>query len=335
MKKAISILLVVILAISMVSLVGCSDKDPDPASSLKFGLGVISVYGSAKNADGELKGNQTVTTTAAAVIIDSDGKVIKCDIDAVDGKIEFTSAGELVAVSEYKTKGEQKTDYGMSSIGKLEWNVQVDNFEKFAVGKTLNEIKAWVLDDGKGNDDVIAAGCTIIIQDFVKAIEKAINNAKDTTATANDSLSVAIITKQEKAANATDDKDGSVNVVNYIAGTVVSNGNVLNAVSDSVDTKLTFTNKGVTTTNTTAVIISKRELGSDYMMSQYGQDLNGDGVVKEWFEQADALDGICVGKTADEIAALVTNGYGVESVQTAGCTIAISDMAAVIIKAVK
>jgi hypothetical protein len=44
---------------------------------------------------------------------------------------------------------------------------------------------------------------------------------------------------------------------------------------------------------------------------------------------------VAKGKTADEIAALVAEGYGVESVQTAGCTIAISDLVAAAVKAVK
>ena len=61
--------------------------------------------------------------------------------------------------------------------------------------------------------------------------------------------------------------------------------------------------------------------------------LNGDGVVKEWNEQGAAFDAALVGKTGTEIAALESEGYGVESVQTAGCTIAISDMVKAAVKA--
>jgi ABC-type branched-subunit amino acid transport system ATPase component len=60
-------------------------------------------------------------------------------------------------------------------------------------------------------------------------------------------------------------------------------------------------------------------------MSQWGADLNGDGTVKEWYEQADAFNAATIGKTAGEITSLLgDNGYGNADLQTAGCTIAVS-----------
>ena len=60
-------------------------------------------------------------------------------------------------------------------------------------------------------------------------------------------------------------------------------------------------------------------------MSAYGTDLNGDGTVKEWFEQAAAFDAACIGKTAAEIASLMAdNNYGVADLQSAGCTILVT-----------
>mgnify|MGYP003297401072 FL=1 len=71
-------------------------------------------------------------------------------------------------------------------------------------------------------------------------------------------------------------------------------------------------------------------------MAAYGTDLNGDGTVKEWYAQAEAFDTACVGKTADEISALAADkGYGVEALQTAGCTINIADMVKAAVKAAK
>ena len=56
----------------------------------------------------------------------------------------------------------------------------------------LEDIKALVAADNKGNDEVINAGCTIIIADFVKALEAAINNAVDSKATSKDIMNVGI-----------------------------------------------------------------------------------------------------------------------------------------------
>ena len=70
------------------------------------------------------------------------------------------------------------------------------------------------------------------------------------------------------------------------------------------------------------VLLLKKEAGANYGMSAYGTDLNGDGTVKEWFEQAAAFDAACVGKTTAEIASLMgENNYGSADLQAAGCTI--------------
>lgn len=341
MKRLFSIILATLVALSCLALASCNKKenptgDATPEATLSLGLGITSSYGKATNADGETNGSAAVDTTAAAVLLDAENKIVKCVIDSVDGKVEYSEKGELVAVAEYKTKGELGKDYGMSAIGKTEWNEQVAALCKLAEGKTIDQVKAWLVDGGKGNDEVINAGCTITISDFVTAIEKAVKNAAASNATAKDTLSLAFVTKQDKVANATSDKSGSCEVVaNICAAVVAADGKTVAMKTDSVGGKVTFTTAGVAETDTTAAIATKRELGKDYNMAAYGQDLNEDGVVKEWFEQADVFDAACIGKNADEIAALAVNGYGVESVQTAGCTIAISDMVATAIKAIK
>lgn len=337
MKKIISVILVTLLAISC--LAACGRKAPvdQPANTLKFGMGTSSAYGKMADADGDTNGSSTISTTVAAVLLDADGKIVKCAVDAIDGKVEYTSNGELVAVNEYKSKGELGTDYGMSKIGKIEWNEQAANFCKFVEGKTLDQIKAYVVaEDGKGSTDVINAGCTIIISDFVKAIEKAYSAAADSNATANDTLKIGIVGKQEKGKNAADDNDGSCNVV-FNASAVVTNTDkkVVAIKTDVTDVTVSFTADGSAKTDTSKAITTKGEKGKDYNMATYGksQDRNGDGVVKEWNEQATILDNACIGLTSTEIAALVVEGYGVSSVQTAGCTIAISDMVNAIVKA--
>ena len=66
---------------------------------------------------------------------------------------------------------------------------------------------------------------------------------------------------------------------------------------------------------------SKREAGANYGMVAYGN------ASKEWFEQADAFNALCVGKTASEIAALcASDNYGTDAVKTAGCTILVNGL---------
>lgn len=332
MKRILSAILVVLMTVTCLSLAGCGKQQ-----TLKFGLGTTSAFGTVKDADGDVNGSASAVTTAAAVLVDQSGKIVKCVIDEADAKVEFTSKGTPVAATEFKTKNELGANYGMVAYGgaKKEWNEQVAEFCKLIEGKTIDQVKAFVTADGKGNNDVIAAGCTITVNSCVLAVENAVKNATESKATAKDTVKLGFVIKQEKNADATADKDGSTNVVANVAAVVMADTKVACAKTDSVDAKISFTTEGKSTTNVDAGIASKRTLGANYGMAQYGQDLNGDGVVKEWFEQADALDSACAGKTADEISALAVNGYGVDSLQSAGCTIAISDMVAAIVKAAK
>jgi hypothetical protein len=208
-----------------------------------------------------------------------------------------------------------------------EWFEQADAFETFVVGKTLSEIKALVAEGNKGNSDVIAAGCTIMIHEFVGAIEKAFANLADSAATASSALKLGMNVEQTTA-DATEEKDGYNQVeTTAFAAAVDAEGKVLTAASDCVQVKFTFTAAGASTLDTTKAIASKREAGANYGMSQWGTDLNGDGTVKEWFEQADAFNALCVGKTATEIKALCANdNYGTDEVKNAGCTILVNGL---------
>ncbi len=327
MKKFFSVLLAVVMLVSVFAFTSCGKE-----ATLKMGLGVHAAYSTdSKNADGEVKGSASTAVTGAAVLLDKDGKIVKCTIDSVDAKVEFTSAGEAVVATEYKTKGELGSDYGMVAYGgaRLEWNEQVAAFCKVAEGKTVEQVKALVVNGYKGNDEVISAGCTIGVQEMVTALVSACENAVDTEATEKSTLALSFVVKPETS-DATADKNGSADVVaNICAAAVNAEGKVLAMRSDAVEGEISFNNKGELLTDTAKAIASKRQQGTGYGMVAYG------GAKKEWFEQADAFDAACIGKTAEEISALVVNGKGVESLQTAGCTIVITDTVAAASKAVQ
>ena len=336
MKKVMGIALIVLMMVSLVALNGCGAKTEE----LKFGFGVESVYGKSTSADGETNGSTEVDATAAAVLLDKDGKIVKCVIDAAQNKATFTSEGKAVANTEFKTKGEKGEEYGMAKYGQdlngdgivKEWNEQVAIFISKIEGKTIEEVKAMVA-DGYGNADIQTAGCTIAVSDFVNAVEKAVANAVESKATKDSALQLGVVTA-ESTADATEEKAGEIEQnINFTAVALDKDGKVIVAATDVLQIKVAFDTKGAATTDTTKTLSSKKEQGENYGMAKYGQDLNGDGIVKEWNEQGAAFDAALVGKNATEIAALVVNGYGVDSLQTAGCTIAIADMAAAAVKA--
>ncbi len=325
MKKLLSILLIAILVATLFSLAGCSKSEP-----LKFGLGTYAYTENVTPASGTKNGSMGVVSTIAAVLLSEDGKIVKCEIDCADTSLGFNVKGEFIAIPEFKTKYELGKDYGMVAYGgaKKEWFEQVDAFEGVVVGKTIDEVKALVANEGKGTDAVITAGCTIAIADFVSALEKAVSGAKESAATAEDTLKIGVVSSQSGAV-ATDKAAGSNEVETTYTAVTTKDGKVTAAITDAYQAAVAFDVKGVATTKA-ADIATKLEKGKDYGMVAYG------GAKKEWFEQAAAFDATLIGKNADEIVALATaEGKPVDALVTAGCTIAVSDMVKAAVKAAK
>lgn len=312
MKKVLGILLCMTLLLSSALLFGCAKNKETP---LKLGLGVSTVV-SATNATAEKDGVGQVNTTAAAVLIDNDGKVVKAFIDCTDNKLSYTAEGKAVTNESFKTKYELGYEYNMKKYGSAkEWFEQADAFCSLIVGKNVTEIKALVAAENKGSEEVINAGCTITVDEFVKAVEKAIANAVDSEATEKDTLKLGISTNQS-VADATAEKNGSnQGETTFFAAAINADGKVVAATSDCVQVKFTFNSKGESTFDTAKTVSSKKEAGADYGMTKYG-------AAKEWFEQAAAFDAACVGKTVAEIKALMgADNKGVTDIQNAGCTI--------------
>lgn len=324
MKKILSLVLSALMIFALVSLAGCGEK-----KTLKLGFGVYSALSEVKNADGETNGEAEASTTIAAVLLDEDGKIVKCAIDTAANKINFSSKGEAVAPTELRTKEEKGDDYGMKTAGaKKEWFEQKDAFISVIIGKTIDEVKAMQSGD-KGNDTVTSAGCTIKITEFIPALEKAVKNAADSKATADDILKVGVVSSQSDSKAAAEDAKG----LNEISTTAVavalnSKNEVTAAKTDTVQTAVEFDTKGVSETEFGKAIATKRERGDDYNMKANSP------IAKEWFEQADAFDASIIGKTADGISALADNtGKAGDELVTAGCTIKVGDMVNAAVKA--
>ena len=322
MKKLTCILLSVLMALTAVAFASC-DKAPDAEPTLKMGLGIYATTATVTDATEDKNGQGNIAITAAVITVDADGKVVACQLDTADNTVSYTLDGKAVANDGFKTKYELGAGYNMVTYGGAakEWFEQADAFETFVVGKTLAEIKASVAEGDKGNADVVSAGCTIKINEFVGAIEKAFANLVDSSATASSTLKLGINTDQSTA-DATEEKDGYNQIETTVfAAAVDANGKVLTAASDCVQVKFTFTAAGAATMDTTKAVASKREQGANYGMVAYG------GAAKEWFEQADAFNALCVGKTASEITALcAADNYGTDEVKTAGCTILVNGL---------
>ncbi len=327
MKKFLSLVLSALMIFSVMSLAGCGEKE-----TLKLGFGVVSALTEVKNADAETAGTANAVTTIAAVLLDKDGKIVKAAIDTADNKFGFNAKGEAIAPAEMKTKTELGDDYGMKTYAKApkEWYEQKDAFISVIIGKTIDEVKALQKGD-KGNEEVTSAGCTIKVTEFIPALEEAVANAKESSATADDTLKLGVISSQNEGKNATEDAKGVNDIMTTAVAVALNTDKEITAAKcDAVNTIVEFDVKGVSTTEFGKEIATKYEQGDSYGMKAYAK------APKEWYEQADAFNASLIGKTADKISALADDtGKAGDELVTAGCTINVNDMVKAAIKAAK
>lgn len=169
------------LTLALMLLAGCS------AETVKTGLGVVTER-EGTSATAEKAGKGKATVTAAALTVDSKGKIVSISIDAVQPYFEYDATGVLTTDvnAEVRTKKELKEEYGMlpASPIKKEWYQQTEDFEKWATGKALADVvgmKTKVLNDAHPSVPDVADLATTVSMDvgaFIKAIQKASDSAK-------------------------------------------------------------------------------------------------------------------------------------------------------------
>lgn len=290
MRKYISLALAVIMILaSLTALTGCYKTD------YALMIGVSTSQSGAK-----------VSHTVAAIVIDKDYRIVSCRIDAIDISATLTEDGKVDAEPTYKSKAELGDDYGMlnpyygSTLA--EWYNQAQAFESYVVGKTRAEVSGIALNEsGKPTDEVLAAGCTIAVTDFMKAVDNAFKNGHMVGLQTKDSftLGVAICAdvkmSGDDTASYTADFSATAIIDGKVAAAVIDSSEVTSKIKDGEFGKIT--NKG-----------TKLEQGDDYNMVTYGK------AIAEWYEQAQAFADSAVGVNVSELASLATEGV-------AGCTI--------------
>ena len=131
-------------------------------------------------------------------------------------------------------------------------------------------------------------------------------------------------------------KENNAQVDATVAAVVLdASGKIVQCRIDVAQNKMDVTGGAVDPAKT---FETKMELGSRYGMAGI-VDNNGDGVMKEWNEQANAFEAYVVGKTVDDVKAIKTqeaNGHQIavdEALLSAGCSMQITDFVEAVAKA--
>lgn len=136
----------------------------------RFGLGMVSDLSSSKDAE-----MAQSDITVCALTLDSTGAISDIRIDVLQSKVAFDASGKITTdlKEEQKTKMELGDAYGMGKVAeKGEWDKQARAFMDYCIGKTPEAVIT-----GNTQADV-AASCTISIDDFLRAMQKAADSAE-------------------------------------------------------------------------------------------------------------------------------------------------------------
>jgi len=279
-----------------------TEGEPAPGGSLlKTGLAILSDVSGSISATAEENGKADYDVTIAAVTVDEDGIIRSCVIDSVGTSIAFGSDGVISSdlEAEVLTKNELGDNYGMKAYGgaTYEWYEQAAALANFAVGKTVEDVKAGVA-GGYASDADLATTATIYLGGYVAAIEKAVANAQYLGAMADDVLKLAVTSSLSDSTSA--DAENAGNAQLYLnAAAVTFNGDVITSCAiDSVQAKVAFDTTGTITSDVNAAPQTKNELGEAYGMKAWG------GATFEWNEQAANFAAYITGKTAADVAGI-------------------------------
>ena len=319
---------------------GSSDKN-QTSSTYRLGMGIVVDLGHSA-----MQNMVQVDSTVATVVLDKDGKIVACRIDALQNKASIDYEGFLTH-SNGVSKADLKEMYLMATYGQsndwngdgivLEWYLQARAFEEYVVGKTSTEVENMLLqrlDNGyiiSSDEVLLSAGCTIQVTEFIDAVVKACNDPQSMEFTTSEkfTLGVSIHGYLDSGSN------GEARLYSDYASTVVVQGKIVAALNDSIQPRVTFSVEG----DYREFIYSgtKRELKEDYHMAVWGTSLVGNSTVLEWYLQSAEFSKYVVGKTKEEVLAIplqtISNGYVIsadEALLSAGCTIQITGMQKVV-----
>ena len=344
MKKIIAILLVAMMALSLVA---CGEKpaptpDPDPTTgTYKTGLGMV-VSMSGTDAEDEDPAKTQADVTVCEATFDQDGKIVAVSFDVAQCKASVAE-GVVTVPENVLTKRELGDDYNMAkyadpaAVG--EWYQQAAALEEYCIGKTAAEVAGMPLGPNAHNHtdtpavEELKTTCTISVTDFLAALTKAYENAKDENTTyAKAGLGMVV---SMSGTDAEDEDPAKTQAdVTAVAVALDAEGKIVAVSIDVAQCKGSVDAEGVVTVAENT--LTKRELGDDYNMAKYADP----AAVGEWYQQAAAFEAYCIGKTPAEVAAMElgpnahnhTDTPAVEELKTT-CTISVTDFLAALAKA--
>jgi hypothetical protein len=301
--------LTILVAIFLIGVLAVSCGGTE-AKAVKTGFASNTTIADSISADGATNGEAAGYSKMVGVLVDEDGVIVDCVIDAVQTKVEFDSAGKIVTPLDttFDSKNILGDAYGMKVASGIEkeWNEQAAFLADYVVGKTVEDIDGIALDvEGAPTDEELTAGVTIHIAPYLDVIKAAVANATDLGAKEGDMLGLGTVTNIGQSADFSAEGDGvAVLYSTYALASKDADGMITSAIIDASQAKVTFDAAGMLTVDVAAMFPTKNELGDDYGMKV------ASSIEKEWYEQAAAFAAFATGKSIDDVKGVSMDAEG-------------------------
>ena len=323
MKKIFALILTILLTVSL--LAGCTgttvvigncdceehsqaapaETNPPAEGAVKTGMSVSTKISDSTSAAADAEGAAKYDVTLAAVLVDDNGVITDCVIDSIPATVNFNAAGQITSdvAMAVPTKNELGENYGMVAWGGAvaEWDAQVAEVAKYAIGKTVDQLKNGDIDmtTGMAKDGTdLSTSATIYLAGYVYAIEAAVNNAQHLGAQSGDELVLSTINSVSSSVSATAEAAGTVQLDANIVALTKNGGIITSCYIDALQAKVSFDAAGQLTTDLSAPVQTKNELGEAYGMVAWGN------AIAEWDAQAAEFAKYVTGMTAADVAGI-------------------------------
>ena len=318
MKKIISAIL--LFALAACTLAACGGEPAtETEKTYSLSIGVATEIDDA---------TATVESTVAAVVTDEEGKIVLARLDAISytAEVDVTTGApkKVLPTSKY----EQGENYGMDDYSNppaiADWYLQAKAFESYVAGMSLTEVRAIALDEGKKPTDAeLVAGCTIAVESFIVAIDKAMSSEHKVTFTTDKTgfTAAVSIAPSIDATEALAYEFGA-----DFAAVVASGDTTLGAIIDSLAVTMNCVKDADNKLSAASKVYdgTKLEQGENYGMDDYSDP----PAIGEWYEQALAYANEAKGKNPTALDSLPTEGV-------AGCTMYVGGYKTALAKAGK
>jgi hypothetical protein len=204
-----------------------------------------------------------------------------------------------------KSKKELGHDYNMagrSEIGK-EWFEQIAALEEWMIGKTVEEVTSLKVKERDASHkhvpDVpeLTSTVTITVESYLAAVAKAWENTIEVKGYDTLGLGIDVSIASSRDASETTTAQAQADAT-FAATAFDKDGKVAGVIIDTAQVRIAFDADGKVTSDKTAELKTKKELGYDYNMKDRSE------IGKEWFEQIEALEDWMKGKAVGEIVTL-------------------------------